>query len=50
MWSERGYPDVKVHWHTYVTRFTIDDSDIGLEILNLSTDEVEYATGLPVEQ
>ncbi|MBL7040806.1 MAG: alkaline phosphatase D family protein [Pirellulaceae bacterium] len=50
MWSEPGYPDVKVHWHSYVTRFTIGEQDIGLEILNLSTDEVEFATKLPVEQ
>ncbi len=34
---------MKVHWHTYVTRFTIGDEGIGVEILNLSTDEVEFA-------
>ena len=50
MWSAPEYPDVKVHWHTYVTRFTIGESGIDLEILNLSTDEVEFATKLSAEQ
>ena len=50
IWSAPEYPNVKVHWHTYVTRFTIGDRGIGLEILNLSTDEVEFATKLFVEQ
>ena len=50
LWSAAEYLNVKVHWHTYVTRFTIGDDGIGVEILNLSTDEVEFATKLSVEQ